>query len=207
MKRIILSVFLIASAYALTAQEVTIYRLGTTTSNPGYTVPMDIRTSFQVTYPTVTTVTWEPMKDYWVASYTENNRVQHVYYNTQPWYLYNSPGASFHVSLPVLQTFVPDAVITTAINRFGNALYDITRMKGAANDEIYTVRLLENGVARNVWMDANGTEVVDVYTVHTTDDTMLKADLDDSEKTKTEQKVKIKTEDDKTKIKKDDDHQ
>jgi hypothetical protein len=175
MKKIILSVFLLASVYALTAQEVTVYRLGTTTSNPGYSVPMQIRTTFQTTYPNATVVTWEPVKDWWIASYSENNRIYHVYYNTQPYYLIRDE--SFHVSLPVLQTYVPDAVISTAISRFGNAVYDITRMKSASNAEIYQVRLLESGTARSVWFDEQGTDVSDVYKVKVDEDGVkIKAD-------------------------------
>ena len=175
MKRIILSAFLLASVYALSAQEVTVYRLGTTTSNPGYSVPMQIRTTFQTTYPSATLVTWEPVSDWWVASYTIDNRINHVYYNTQPYYLIRNE--SFHVALPVLQTYVPDAVISTAISRFGNSLYDITKMKSASNVEIYNVRLLENGVSRSVWMDEQGTEVTDVYKVKVDEDGVkIKAD-------------------------------
>ena len=177
MKRIILCVSLLASAIALSAQEVIVYRLGTTTSNPGYSVPMQFRTSFQTTYPDVTVVTWEPLSEYWVASYTENNRIYHVYYNTQPWYLERD--ANFRIALPVMQTYVPDAVITTAISKYGNALYDITQMKGAANQEVYQVRLLENGASRSVWFDANGTEVTEVFTVHTHDDMKLKMEKDE----------------------------
>jgi len=186
MKRIILCVSLLASAIALSAQEIIVYRLGTTTSNPGYSVPMHIRTSFQTTHPDVTVVTWEPLSDWWVASYTEDNRIYHVYFNPA--------GVNFNVALPVMQTYVPDAVITTAISKYGNALYDITRMKGASNQEVYQVRLLENGISRSVWLDANGTEVTDVFTVHTQDDMKLKAD--DGE-------MKIKMEKDEQKIKND----
>ncbi|HYC40676.1 MAG TPA: hypothetical protein VEB63_09320 [Chitinophagaceae bacterium] len=196
MKKIFLSVLLLSSACALSAQEVTIYRLGTTTANPGYSVPMHIRTSFEVTNPNITVVTWEPLRDWWVASYMENNRVMHVYFNPA--------GESFNVALPVLQTFVPDAVINTALSRFGNAVYDIARMKGANHDELYVVRLLESGTARSVWMDANGTEVTDVFIVHTANDTRLKPDVDDREMEKDEQELKIKTEDKKTKVKTDD---
>jgi hypothetical protein len=69
MKKMFLSAIMLATAYTLIAQEVPTYRA----SDVSYNVPPTIQTNFQVAYPTITEVTWQPMNDYWYASYKDNN--------------------------------------------------------------------------------------------------------------------------------------
>ena len=38
-------------------------------------------------------------------------------------------------------------------------------MKSANNTEVYKLRLIENGVLNDTWIDAQGTTVTDVYKV------------------------------------------
>jgi len=135
----------------------------TITNDPDHSsqVPTVIRTNFQASYPTATTVTWTPMtNDWWYATYkTDNNRIVRVYYSTQPWYMMR--GESFKASLPVLNTFVPELVITNAINTYGNNLYSITKRLSTGNEESYHVTVIKNGVSEVIVM--NGQAVV-VYT-------------------------------------------
>src|SRR5437867_3646280 len=100
MKKIILSALLVASVFFLTAQE--IITRTTISSNPAYAAPSYITLSFRTTYPDVNNVTWNQMNNYWIASYTLNNRLMRTYYATN--------GASFNVALPVLSGLVPEAV-------------------------------------------------------------------------------------------------
>src|SRR5438552_1158753 len=124
MKKIFLSAIMLASAYALCAQEVTTYRATDVT----YGVPVVIQNNFVTAYPTATQVTWQPMStDWWYATYKDNNRLTVVYYNTQPYYLIRNE--SYKMSLPVLNTFVPEDVITNAVNTYGANLYSITATK------------------------------------------------------------------------------
>jgi hypothetical protein len=98
--------------------------------------------------------------DWWYATYkTDNNRIVRVYYSTQPWYMMR--GESFKASLPVLNTFVPELVITNAINTYGNNLYSITKRLSTGNEESYHVTVIKNGVSEVIVM--NGQAVV-VYT-------------------------------------------
>ena len=152
---------ILAATYTVSAQEVVVYK--TITNDPDHSsqVPTVIRTNFQTSYPTATTVTWMPMTDdWWYATYkTDNNRIVRVYYSTQPWYMMR--GESFKASLPVLNTFVPDLVITNAINTYGNNLYSITKRLSTGNEESYHVTVIKNGVSEVIVM--NGQAVV-VYT-------------------------------------------
>ena len=159
MKKIFCAAILLGTVYSLSAQEPAAYRTATTASvNYSNQVPVNIRTNFQTANPTVTQVTWMPMNtDWWYASYMNNdNRMTRVYYNTQPWYLEPGRDINFKVSLPVLNTYVPDDVIATAINRYGNDLFSITARKPDANGMVaYHVTLIKNGVSEIVLMNDN----------------------------------------------------
>ena len=161
MKKIFCAAMILAATYTVSAQEVVVYK--TITNDPDHSsqVPTVIRTNFQTSYPTATTVTWMPMTDdWWYATYkTDNNRIVRVYYSTQPWYMMR--GESFKASLPVLNTFVPELVITNAINTYGNNLYSITKRLSTGNEESYHVTVIKNGVSEVIVM--NGQAVV-VYT-------------------------------------------
>ena len=153
MKKFFLSAIMLAGAYALSAQEVTVYRA----TDMNYTVPVVIQTNFQAAYPTATQVTWQPMStDWWYATYKDDNRLTVVYYNTQPYYLIRNE--SYKMSLPVLNTFVPEDVIRNAVNSYGANLYSITAMRPDATGTVtYQVVLVKNGTMETVTM--NGTAV------------------------------------------------
>jgi len=155
MKKCFLAALIMAAAYTLGAQEVT---NKTTPGEFDYSaqVPATIKTNFQASYPNVTTVTWMPMtNEWWYATYkTDNNRIVRVYYNTQPWYMMR--GGGFKASLPVLNTFVPDAVVTNAINTYGDNLYSITRRLPTGTDEMYHVTVIKNGKSEIIVMNAQG---------------------------------------------------
>jgi hypothetical protein len=155
MKRIFLSAIMLATAYTLFAQDPVPYR-ATDVNTTTYTVPPSMKTNFQVSYPNATTVTWQPMNDWWYATYkNDNNRIISVYYNTQPYYLIRNE--SFIVALPVINTMVPEEVITKAISTYGNDLYSITAMKSAGSDEMmYQVTLIKNGTTETVMMNGSG---------------------------------------------------
>jgi hypothetical protein len=156
MKKIFCAACMLAAAYTVSAQEVVTYKA--TTSEFDYTsqVPVSIRENFAANNPTTATVTWMPMtSDWWYATYkTDNNRIVRVYYNTQPWYMMR--GESFKASLPVLNTFVPDVVITNAINTYGNDLYSITRRVSNGSEEMYHVTIIKNGTSEITLMNGQG---------------------------------------------------
>lgn len=156
MKRFLLAALTIAAAYTVSAQEVVAYK--NTSGEFDYTaqVPSTIRANFQTSYPTATTVTWMPLNsDWWYATYkTDNNRIMKVYYNTEPWHLMRGNG--YKTSLPVFNTYVPELVVTNAINTYGNNLYSITRRMSKDNEDLYHVTVIKNGVSEIVLMNGQG---------------------------------------------------
>lgn len=162
MKKIFFAAVILAAAYTVSAQEVMTYKANSSEFDYTAQVPTTIRENFQASYPTATTVTWMPMtNDWWYATYkTDNNRIVRVYYNTQPWYMMR--GESFKASLPVLNTYVPDVVITNAINTYGNNLYSITRRLSTGSDELYHVTVIKNGVSEVTLMNAQGVVYTDM---------------------------------------------
>lgn len=162
MKKIFCAAIILAATFTIRAQEVVTYK--TTTSEVDYSsqVPASIRANFAANNPTTATVTWMPMtSDWWYATYkSDNNRIVRVYYNTQPWYMMR--GESFKASLPVLNTFVPDLVITNAINTYGNNLYSITRRMSNGNEDMYHVTVIKNGVSEIALMNSQGVVYTDI---------------------------------------------
>jgi len=171
MKKIILGVIVLAAGYALSAQVTVTNKEQSTTPATTYTVPEPILTNFQTTYPGATMVTWQPTTEWWYATYTtNNNRIVHVYYNTQPYYLEKGRDVNYIVALPVINTYVPEGVITAAINSYRANLYSITTMKGTNNEVVYQVCLIENGTARTVWMNAGTIVFIDVDKIRVNND-------------------------------------
>lgn len=177
MKKIFFAAIMLVAAYTLYAQEPTVEKVKVkedktkvkysddtkvkyqaTSTN----APMEITTSFEVAHPGVTVISWQPMGDYWYATYkNENNRLIHVYYSTQPWYMYSMQERNSGVieALPVLNTFVPEAVITSAINTYGNDLYSITALKPTGTpgaEGSYVITVVKNGVSDRVMMNGQG---------------------------------------------------
>jgi len=161
MKKIFCAAMILAATFTVSAQEVVAYKSTTNDLDHSSQVPTTIRTNFQASYPTATTVTWMPMTDdWWYATYkTDNNRIVRVYYSTQPWYMMR--GESFKASLPVINTFVSELVITNAINTYGNNLYSITKRLSTGNEESYHITVIKNGVSEIIVMNGQG---VVVYT-------------------------------------------
>ena len=162
MKKIFCAAIILAAAYTVNAQEELVYKTTTSEVDHSSQVPASILANFTANYPTSATVAWMPMtSDWWYATYkSDNNRIVRVYYNTQPWYMMR--GESFKASLPVLNTYVPDVVITNAINAYGNNLYSITRRLSNGNDEVYHVTVIKNGVSEIALMNNQGVVFTDV---------------------------------------------
>jgi len=168
MKKIFCAAIILAAAYTVSAQEVVIYKTTSNEFDYSSQVPTTIRANFQASYPTATTVTWMPMtNDWWYATYkTDNNRIVRVYYNTQPWYMMR--GENFKASLPVLNTYVPDVVITNAINTYGDNLYSITRRVSNGTEDVYHVTIIRNGKSEISLMNGQGVVYTDVNKILST---------------------------------------
>jgi hypothetical protein len=127
-------------------------------------VPSTVRYSFQKDYPNVTGAQWyqTPNGQLRVMYKDMNNQDMDVYY-------YGTSAQSYMVSLPVRQSLTPDDIITKAKSMFGMSVYDINRVKAANNEDVYHVRLLDNGQVRSVWISEQGTEVAAADVFRTAD--------------------------------------
>lgn len=212
MKKIFLSAVLAVSSWMVFAQDntntttnqnTTSTQMSTTTSNNAYGIPNYVQMNFQTQHPSVSNLTWTTSTADWYHGYYSdaNGRYTHVYYSTDPYYnvaYYPERITGYTVSLPVLQTYVPDAVITTATNLYKQNLYDITAMKGNNAQEMYLVRVMDNGELKNMYIDANGTAVTDYIRIeeqmNTTDvNTTISTDTNAAMDTNSDAKVKTKT--------------
>ncbi len=160
MKKVIIALLLAGTGYAVGAQEYVLYTTQTTGTYNAYSIPEPIKMRYVATYGDPSLATWQPVNGWWHATYKgADNRIDHVYYTTEPWYLVPVPGreASFKISLPVTNTYVPDEVINAAVNRYGANLYSITQLATSDNMNAYQVGLLENGTMRTVIMHHEST--------------------------------------------------
>lgn len=202
------------------------YGTTSTSSYNAYGIPNYVEMNFQASHPNISNLMWDASTaDYYHGYYNDpaTGRYTHVYYSTDPYYnvsYYPERVTGWSVSLPVLQTWVPDEVVSQASNLYKQNLYDITAMKGTQGQDIYQVRLRENGELRTVWMDANGTAVTDIWrtedmntqtatntTITTTESNAAMNSTDTNTKVKTKTKmsggseIKTKTKNGKTKTK------
>ena len=190
MKKILLSAVLAASGLVLFAQEDTTNRTNNTTTNQqmntstnqntpstqmstttttnynAYAVPNYVQMNVQAQHPSASNLVWDRSTADWYHGYYSDakGRYTHVYYSTDPYYnvqYYPERITGYIVSLPVLQTWVPDEVVTTALNQYKHSLYDIAAMKGNNNTDMYVVHVLDNGELKSMYMDASGTAVTD----------------------------------------------
>ena len=173
MKKMILVIIAFAAGHALSAQANYLYKINTDATDTREVVPLLIPARPQTTYPVFTVTTGESMKEWWYSGYKVNdNRITYVYYSMQPYYLLRNRDIYYNVALPVSNTYVSESGITTAINNYGASLYSITMIRASNNEMVYQVCLLENGITRTVWMNAEST-------VFTSMDKMRAGDLKD----------------------------
>jgi hypothetical protein len=122
----------------------------TTTTTYQIHVPASIQTSFSISYPGVTANMWSQSGDWYVSRYVENGRIMQV--------SYREDGKILTATMsPIKKSFVPDEVVSQAIQRYGANLYAIGSSKGTDGQEMYNVTLIENGQARTEWMNTDGT--------------------------------------------------
>jgi len=113
-------------------------------------------------YPGATDVKWRQENDWWHGYYVTGGTPSHMYYNTA--------GQTFTVALPVRQSYVPETVVTKAVEMYGPVLYDISTIKGSNKEDVYAVRIIENGQLSTVWIGEDGNRVMDVYRIETSSD-------------------------------------
>lgn len=124
---------------------------------PALNVPSSTQYYLLRDYPMATNTTWETSGEWYRANVINNNRNMQVYYAPN--------GNSYTVALPVIQSWVPEEVVTSALNMYGSNIYSVNKIKGASGQDLYQVTLLENGMSRMEYLNPDGTTVaaVDVF--------------------------------------------
>ena len=127
-------------------------------------VPTTVRYSFQKEHPNVTGAQWyqTPNGQLRVMYKDANNQDMDVYY-------YGTSAQSYMVSLPLRQSLTSDDIVAKAKSMFGLGVYDITRVKAANMEDVYHIRLLDNGQVKSVWISEQGTEVAAADVFRTAD--------------------------------------
>jgi hypothetical protein len=115
-------------------------------------------------FPAATDVHWRQDGDWWHAYYLDAGQPTHVYYN--------NAGQTFRVSIPVRQSLIPDDVVNQAVSQFGPMIYDVNTVRGANGQEIYHVRLIDNGQVVSQWLNADGSNAIDVWRVDVADESL-----------------------------------
>jgi hypothetical protein len=127
-------------------------------------VPRNIQVYFDRDYPAAGTVTWRQKGNMYHATYLNQGRYSHVYYN--------NAGNSYTVSLPVTQNYVPDDVVNRVSNMFGDMVYDIATMRGADGKDFYHVRTFEGDQLKSQWIGEDGVAITDPFRSADQDDAM-----------------------------------
>ncbi|HUR65127.1 MAG TPA: hypothetical protein VMZ03_02150 [Chitinophagaceae bacterium] len=157
MKKVILAFAAFTAVYTVSAQETVVLEGRTASSYNAYSIPEPIIVQYKEVYGEPALATWSPVTGWWQATYKggAENRLTHVYYSTQPYYLVDVPDrvVSYKVALPVINTFVSEDVIKEAITKYGDNLYSVKKLRTTDNADAYQVALIENGTMRTVLMN------------------------------------------------------
>lgn len=164
-----------------------------------YSAPANVQLYFNRDYPTVvSTVNWMPVGDYWRATYNDNGRYSHVFYKPN--------GDHYLVNLPVTASWVPDDVIASTATKHPGTIYDINTLKAWDGSNVYQVRYIDNGTVTSELIDENGNVVTDYWRTEEMqkkmDERYMQMHMHDMDMNNSEiEKMKIKTDEDGTKIK------
>jgi hypothetical protein len=143
------------------------YNATTTSTYSAYGIPDYVQMNFQTQHPGASNLVWDkPTADWYHGYYSNSGRYTHVYYSTDPYYnvkYYPERITGYTVSLPVLQTYVPDDVISRAGDMYKQNLYDITALRTKDSQTVYQVRVQDNGELKSMWMDSTGGAVTEYW--------------------------------------------
>jgi hypothetical protein len=80
-------------------------------------------------------------------------------------YFYDNRGSGYSIALPKLHSYVPENIVTSALNKFGSSLYSISAVKTQDGREVYQVGLLQRGQLNTHFLDEAGTSVANYWRV------------------------------------------
>ena len=145
---------------AATSGTATTNGSATTSGTSGTAVtslPYFVQTNFGKEYPNPSNnqYTWNQYGDWFSTYYTGKGRL------TQ--YFYGQRGNGYSLSLPVVQTYVPEEVIDKALQKYGAHLYSIGMVKTADGNNSYQIGLLNHGQLHNEYLNEEGVSVANIW--------------------------------------------
>lgn len=130
-------------------------------------LPANVQMRFNQDFPTNVNnqYTWNQYGDWYQTHYMNNGRLTQYYYDQR--------GNGYSLNLPVLMTFVPENIVTSALNKYGSNLYSISMVKTNDGSDAYMVGLIDRGQVSNHYLNESGVTVNDVW--RTEDSTTLQS--------------------------------
>jgi hypothetical protein len=122
-------------------------------------LPANVQMRFSQDFPAGAgnSYAWNQYGDWFHTHYTKDGRLWQ--------YFYSQRGDGYALALPVVQTYVPENIINSALQKFGASLYSIGMVKTNSGNDAYQLGLLQNGQLTTQYFDENGATVPDVWRV------------------------------------------
>lgn len=133
-------------------------------------LPPNVQMRFDKEFPntTGTAYSWNQYGDWFQTHYMANGRLTQYYYDTR--------GNGYSLSLPVIQTYVPEEIIDKALQKYGANLYSVSMVKTAEGKDAYQLGLIDRGQMKMEYLNEDGTAVASVWRVEDTSGAMTTTD-------------------------------
>lgn len=120
-------------------------------------LPANVQMRFSQDYPMTAnnTYSWHQYGDWFHTNQINNGRSIQYFYDTR--------GNGYSLALPILLTYVPENIVTSALNKFGNDLYSISMVKTNDGNSTYAVNLLDRGQMSTHYLNESGATVDNVW--------------------------------------------
>lgn len=135
-------------------------------------LPYHVQQNFGKDFPSTmgNQYSWNQYGDWFSTQYTSNGRLMQ--------YFYDERGRGYALSLPVIQTYVPEDVVDKALQKYGSHLYSIGTIKTGEGKSAYQIGLLDRGQLHNEYLNEDGSAVAGVWRVEELTSTTENAAMD-----------------------------
>lgn len=122
-------------------------------------LPGNVQSRFNQDFPTAinNSYTWNQYGNWFHTYYMKDGRLWQYHYSQR--------GDGYALALPVIQTYVPENIINSALQKYGSNLYSIGMVKTNSGNSAYQIGLLQHGQLTSQYFDENGATVADVWRV------------------------------------------
>lgn len=126
---------------------------------PVSALPANVQMRFSQDFPAGAgnSYTWNQYGDWFHTYYTKDGRLWQYYYTQR--------GDGYALALPVIETYVPENIINSALQKYGSSLYSIGMVKTNSGNNAYQIGLIQKGQLTSQYFDENGATVADVWRV------------------------------------------